>query len=260
MILRIQPAPNEINLNKNTKIKLYTAVLLSFVVLACGGTQSQEELTEGLVKSEIRQTEDGTYSLYLDGELFYIQGAGLEFGSVAKLAENGANSFRTWRTDNGQRSGKEVLDEAHEYGLKVTMFMEDGTETESVDAMHYLWNNEWPSNRTPRVNDFKLQGKGPYENVKLKAAQEYSAMVDVTDPEGGEMVFRWEIMEEGQTEATGGDAEVIPQVIDGLFAEGFTTNATFTAPSKPRACRIFVYVDDTEARTAHADIPFLVEE
>lgn len=436
------------------KIKLLATVALAFALVACGSPKSQEEV-EGPVKSEIRQAEDGTYSLYVDGELFYVKGAGLEFGSIPKLAEHGANSMRTWRTDNGQRSGKEVLDEAHEYGLNVTMgidvgrerlgfdyddeeavaeqlarikgevmelkdhpaliawgignelnhhsenpkvwdavneiskmihevdpnhitttslagmnkeyvdlirerasdldvlsvqmyaeieilpervaesgwegpllvtewgatgywevgttewgapventssvkadfyrsryakaiqsqrkqvigsyvflwgqkqertptwfgmFMEDGTETESVDAMHYLWNGEWPENRTPRLNDFKLEGKGPYDNVKLKAGQQYSAMVDVNDPEGDDLIYRWEIMEESNTDATGGDAEVVPEVILGLFTEGATTNATFTAPTEPGAYRIFVYVDDTEEQTAHANIPFLVEK
>ena len=42
------------------------------------------------------------YQLFVDGEPFYINGAGLEFGDVEALAEHGANSFRTWRTDNGR--------------------------------------------------------------------------------------------------------------------------------------------------------------
>ena len=40
------------------------------------------------------------------------------------LAAHGANSFRTWRTDNGQQSGQEVLDAAHAHGLMVTMGLE----------------------------------------------------------------------------------------------------------------------------------------
>ena len=437
------------------KVKLLTLTILVSAVLACGCSKSKEKVAEGPVKSEIRQADDGTFSLYVNGEPFYIKGAGLEFGSVAKLAENGANSFRTWRTDNGLRSGKEVLDEAHKYGLKVTMgidvgrerlgfdyndeatvaaqlerirgevmelkdhpaliawgignelnhhshnpkvwdavnniskmihevdpnhitttslagmnkeyvdlvrerasdldvlsvqmyaeieilperiaesgwdgplivtewgatgywevpttawgapientssvkadfyrsrykkaiqsqrkqvigsyvflwgqkqertptwfgmFMQDGTETESVDAMHYLWNDKWPSNRTPRLKNFKLEGKGPLDNVRLNSGKQYNAVVDVVDPEGGEMTFRWEIMEESQTEATGGDKEVIPEVIKGLFVEDATTNAKFTAPAKAGAYRIFIYADDSEGRTAHANIPFYVEE
>ena len=47
------------------------------------------------VKVTIVQT-DGKYSLEIDGEPFYINGAGLEFGSIASLAKYKGNSFRTW--------------------------------------------------------------------------------------------------------------------------------------------------------------------
>ncbi len=68
--------------------------------------------------------EDGRYQVHVDGEPFYIKGAGLEFGDIGRLAEHGANSFRTWRTDNGQKTGLEVLDEAYANGLLVTMGLE----------------------------------------------------------------------------------------------------------------------------------------
>lgn len=68
--------------------------------------------------------ENGRYQLYKDGEPFYIHGAGLEFGDIEALASHGANSFRTWRTDNGRDTGMEILDQAHEHGLMVTMGIE----------------------------------------------------------------------------------------------------------------------------------------
>ena len=67
---------------------------------------------------------DGRYQLTVDGEPFYVRGAGLEFGDVAALAARGGNSFRTWRTDNGEKTAREVLDEAHAHGLMVTMGLE----------------------------------------------------------------------------------------------------------------------------------------
>ena len=45
--------------------------------------------------------ENGKYSLQVNGEPFYINGAGLEFGSIESLAKYKGNSFRTWRTENG---------------------------------------------------------------------------------------------------------------------------------------------------------------
>ncbi|MEM1057546.1 MAG: glycoside hydrolase family 2 TIM barrel-domain containing protein [Bacteroidota bacterium] len=72
----------------------------------------------------------GRYQLTVDGEPFYIEGAGLEFGDIPALAAAGANSFRTWRTDNGRQTGREVLDEAHAHGLMVAMGLEIARERE----------------------------------------------------------------------------------------------------------------------------------
>ena len=64
---------------------------------------------------------NGKYTLLVNNEPFYIKGAGLSYGDISKLAKNNANSFRTWTTNNGVKSGKEVLDEAYENGLMVAM-------------------------------------------------------------------------------------------------------------------------------------------
>ena len=45
------------------------------------------------------------YQLSVDGKPFYIKGAGLELGSIESLADYGGNAFRTWRVDNGAKSG-----------------------------------------------------------------------------------------------------------------------------------------------------------
>ncbi|MEQ8926408.1 MAG: glycoside hydrolase family 2 TIM barrel-domain containing protein [Fulvivirga sp.] len=76
---------------------------------------------------------NGHYKLFVNGKPFYLKGAGLEFGSIKQLADHGANSFRTWRTNNGQKSGKEILDEAHQYGLKVMMGIEVARERHGFD-------------------------------------------------------------------------------------------------------------------------------
>ncbi|MDT0606335.1 glycoside hydrolase family 2 TIM barrel-domain containing protein [Croceitalea rosinachiae] len=67
-------------------------------------------------KSEIQLTEKG-YKLFLNGEPFYVKGAGMDNGNMEGLAKHGSNSLRTWSMDNG----KEILDQAHKLGLKVMM-------------------------------------------------------------------------------------------------------------------------------------------
>lgn len=440
--------------------KFSDSVLLSFLVVSCfvlpvGCTPAEKAAADEpqVSVAKIVQNDDG-YELQVNGEPFYIHGAGLEYGSIPKLAAHGANSFRTWRTDNGRRSGKEVLDEAQEYGLKVTMgidvgrerlgfdyddeaavqaqlerinqevlefkdhpaliiwgignelnhhsenpkvwdavneiskmihevdpnhltttslagiseelvqeikkrapdldilsvqmygdviylpeildkvgwegpmmvtewgatgywevpttewgaplennstvkadfylerfqkailsqkeqvvgsyvflwgqkqertptwfgmFMPDGKETESIDMMHYAWNGEWPDNRTPRISDFSLESQVATDNIKLAAGASYSAMIDVSDPDGDSLVYRWEIMEESNSQATGGDKENIPEVIPGLISGEQSAQVEFLAPAEAGAYRLFIYVDDNKDHVAHGNIPFLVE-
>jgi hypothetical protein len=107
-------------------ILLSTMSLMSSVLSAY--TQGQE----GPVKVELKY-EDGKYQLYREGQPYYIKGAGLEFGNLESLARNGGNSFRTWRTENGKRGARKILDEAHELGLTVTMGLEIGRERHGFD-------------------------------------------------------------------------------------------------------------------------------
>ncbi|GAA4415967.1 glycoside hydrolase family 2 TIM barrel-domain containing protein [Nibrella viscosa] len=71
---------------------------------------------------------NGSYQLFRDGKPYYIKGAG---GSryLDRLAAYGGNSIRTWSTQNGQA----VLDEAHQYGLTVTMGLNVARERHGFD-------------------------------------------------------------------------------------------------------------------------------
>jgi hypothetical protein len=69
---------------------------------------------------ELRKVE-GRWQLYRNGEPFYVRGAGIEYGSPGKLREHGGNAFRTWTTENGRKSGQELLDEALANNLSVAM-------------------------------------------------------------------------------------------------------------------------------------------
>jgi hypothetical protein len=76
---------------------------------------------------------NGNYNLLVNNKPFFIKGAGVEFGKIATVAENGGNSIRTWRTENGKKTGKEVLDEAYKNGLMVTMGIEVARERHGFD-------------------------------------------------------------------------------------------------------------------------------
>lgn len=427
-------------------------ILLLIIAVSCNqqdsGTDSEKP---GPTRSEIKKEGD-KFQLYVGEEPFLIKGAGLEFGDIPALARNGGNSFRTWRTNNGQRSGKEVLDEAYENGLYVTMgldvererhgfdynnkaavavqyeklkaevmelkdhpaliiwaignelnlratnpkvwdavndlskmiheidpnhlttttlaginkelvdeiklrasdldllsiqmyadivnlpkyiietgwdgpyivtewgatghwevettewgapiennstvkaefyleryktaiepyenqclgsyvflwgqkqertptwygiFTENGNETESVDAMHYIWKNEWPDNRCPRLLEFQLAGETAYDNVTLSPNKHYDAIVKIEDSDGDKITYVWEVKPESTDLGDGGDFESTPESLIGLI-EGEGDTIDLTAPSVGGAYRLFIYADDGHGNTAHANIPFLV--
>ena len=140
------------------------------------------------------------------------------------------------------------------------MFMPDGNETESVDVMHYVWNGRWPENRTPRIHDFTLGGQKAIDNIKLKAGNTYRSQVIVRDLDNDELTYRWVIRRESESKKSGGDQEYIPDAIDDLFTENSSNTTNLVAPSKQGAYRLFIYVEDANNHTAHANIPFLVED
>lgn len=411
----------------------------------------QEDKT-AVAKVSVHES-NGKFQLKVNNQPFYIRGAGLEFGNIPSLAKHNANSFRTWRTENGERSALEVLDEAHEHGLMVNMgievgrerhgfdyydanqvraqlerikkevialkdhpalllwgignelnlhytnpkvwdavndiskmihevdgnhptttslagisqkeidliktrcadidilsvqmygdlpnlprlikkfkwegpymvtewgatghwevpktaweapiednstvkaanymkrfeggiaadkeqclgsyvflwgnkqertptwygiFLPDGQETESVDVMHYIWNGEWPKNRTPAIVSFELDGKTAYDNIHIKPGKSYTAEIVVNDPEQDSIDYTWEIMPESTDLKHGGDHEEKPPVLTGLFEDSNTKSLTFRTPEKRGAYRLFVYATDGNNHAAAANIPFFV--
>lgn len=86
----------------------------------------------GPAKVEVRQV-DGRWQVLVNHQPFYIKGAGLEFGDQEKLALHGGNSFRTWRTENGQESCEQVLDRARKNGLYVTMGLDVARQRHGFD-------------------------------------------------------------------------------------------------------------------------------
>lgn len=104
-------------------------LLISLLFGACNSSQSPTNKT---AKVELIQ-KDGQYQLLKDGEVFFIKGAGLEFGNMESLKKHGGNAFRTWRVNNGNNTGKEILDEAQRLGLMVCMGLDIGRERHGFD-------------------------------------------------------------------------------------------------------------------------------
>jgi hypothetical protein len=137
------------------------------------------------------------------------------------------------------------------------MFLENGYITETVDAMHYLWNGEWPENRCPTIDSFKIDNKTAYDNIKLAPGVDFVATVYARDYENDSMIYKWELIPESTDLGWGGDFEKRPESL--FNVEGKSSNE-FQVPESPGAYRLFIYIFDGNEHAATANIPFFVED
>ena len=99
------------------------------MIFACDACNSSDLGKTGPVRVEVKQV-DGRFMLYRDGAPYYIHGAG--GGSpdkIARLAERGGNSLRTWSTRNADK----ILDQAQKHGLTVLMGLNVASERHGFD-------------------------------------------------------------------------------------------------------------------------------
>jgi len=138
------------------------------------------------------------------------------------------------------------------------MFLPDGSKTETIDVMHYLWNDAWPDNRSPQIKSMSLDSKSATKNITIKSGQHYKARIKANDPDGDKLNYHWEIMAESKATQEGGDKEEIPERYDGLIKDASAEKIVLEAPAQPGAYRLFVYVRDGQGHAGHANIPFMV--
>lgn len=138
------------------------------------------------------------------------------------------------------------------------MFTESGEETEAVDVMHYLWNLTWPENRSPSVHSMRLNGQSARDSIKLVSGYTYRAEVAMSDPDGDQIDYRWELKPESGALQVGGDAEREIPSLDVEFSGAGGPQITFEVP-EAGAYRLYVYGYDGAGHAAHANVPFLAE-
>lgn len=102
------------------------------IMVSSCNTSQKEGQEKDVTKAEIVKTNAG-FQLQLNGEPFYVKGAGLEGGNIARLKSHGGNAIRTWRTGDNTMSAGELLDEAQKHGIYVTMGIDIARERHGFD-------------------------------------------------------------------------------------------------------------------------------
>ncbi|MBN2485421.1 MAG: hypothetical protein JXB34_05580 [Bacteroidales bacterium] len=136
------------------------------------------------------------------------------------------------------------------------MFTENGEETETVDAMHFVWNDSWPANRCPTIDSLRLNGNSAFQNIKTSPGAGMLAEAFARDYDNDTIRFLWELLPESTDLQSGGDKESRPVSI---LKEVSGNTLSFKSPIEKGAYRIFVYALDGHNHAATANIPFYVE-
>ena len=133
-----------------------------------------------------------------------------------------------------------------------------GQKQERTPTWYGMFLGSWPENRSPSVANMLLNFRNAYQDVSVKGGMPYEASVEAGDPDGDVLRYQWEVMRESDATQTGGDREDIPKILPGLTDATSPGKAVLTAPKKPGAYRLFVYVHDDKGHAGHANIPFQV--
>lgn len=139
------------------------------------------------------------------------------------------------------------------------MFLESGEETATVDVMHYIWNGQWPRNRSPRLLGAWIDGQAANQNIRLVPGKTCKAKLQASDENGDPLTYSWEVLPESTDLKDGGDAESRPETLAGLVVSPDKAQTEVKVPAKPGAYRLFGYVFDGKGGAAHVNLPFLVE-
>ncbi len=141
------------------------------------------------------------------------------------------------------------------YGL----FLEDGTETAVMDELEKSWSGKAPANRSPQISSIAMKNQKPDASVMVEPGERTDFKVVVTDADGDQLRYKWEMLPESTDIKSGGDAEsrpdAVPMSIEGNDQSG---NIRFRAPKKPGSYRLFLYVYDGKGNAATANFPFFV--
>jgi len=146
------------------------------------------------------------------------------------------------------------------------MHLPDGSATEAVDVMTFLWTGRWPDNRAPRIGPGKLtvvcaDGSVPASPNVFPPGEELRCWLDAADPDGDPIAVSWDLrVDVADNPNIGGDTEEPTQPIEGAVVESAGTHAVIRLPAKPGPYRIFAYAHDGKGSAATANVPILAAE
>jgi hypothetical protein len=142
----------------------------------------------------------------------------------------------------------------------LSLFSEDGQETELIDVLHQLWKGSERANKAPTILPIGIDDLLTFKGIYLKPNTQHMAYTDSKDPENDQLFYHWEIYHESQEKKEGGDTEAKPGTINGLVLKNNGKTLSFKTPDQEGPYRLFVCVYDGKNHVATANAPFFVRK
>ena len=140
------------------------------------------------------------------------------------------------------------------------MFLEDGSRTESVDVMTFLWSGKWPANRSPRVGPTGITRGGAQGPSVVVPGSVVDFRFDVSDPDSDTLRISWDLRKDvSGNPNVGGDREEPTPPIDGAIVSSHDDRASVRIPDREGAYRLFAYAWDGHGNAATASLPLLAK-
>src|ERR1019366_5841307 len=139
------------------------------------------------------------------------------------------------------------------------MFLEDGSRTESVDVMTFLWNGKWPANRAPRVGPAAIARTGAQGPAVVAPGSVVDFRFDVSSPSPEALRISWDLRKDvSGNPNVGGDHEEPTPPIDGAIVSSHGDRASVRIPGEG-VYRLFAYARDGHGGAATANLPLLAK-
>ncbi len=141
------------------------------------------------------------------------------------------------------------------YGL----YDQDGSATESVDAIGALWTGSEERGVCPQISSLQLAGGNAEESVTVVAGERVEACCVLKRGEFSSVSTCWAICCESSDKKQGGDLEADSEEVETRFESVGEGRVCFSAPLQAGDYRLLLSVRSSDGWLATANFPFRVE-
>lgn len=139
-----------------------------------------------------------------------------------------------------------------------SMFSENGSASEAVGVMRYIWTNKLSEHPAPKINYMLIDNQGSLDNLIYKPGKVANAEVYIDTSGKDIFCIKWELYHEDWYREDNADNYKKALSIDSLIINRKNFKATFSTPLQEGPYRLFATVFDHFGNFATCNTPFYV--